>query len=125
MEQIFTKLKTMTSISALYDNSLGNARTPGVSSPVNQMEMKKNCFNDLSLELKSKIVEEFAIPLLSIEYYDYRLDLFALNAMLIERFENIDSRQVEKISQAAYRDLDKYLSRIVIGNLKKHLQKAD
>jgi len=85
--------------------------------------MKKPCFNDLSPALKSKIIDEFATPLLSIEYYDHRIDLFELNSMLIERYENIDSLEIEKIHQADYRDLDKYLSRIAIGNLKKHLAK--
>ncbi len=85
--------------------------------------MKTNCFNDLSLELKGKIIDEFATALLSIEYYDYRIDLFALNAILIERYQRIESGEIEKIHEAEYRDLDKYLSRIVIGNLKKHLEK--
>ncbi len=85
--------------------------------------MKRNCFNDLSLELKGKIVDEFASALLSIEYYDYRIDLFALNSIFIERYQHIESGNVEKIREAEYRDLDKYLSRIVIGNLKRHLAK--
>lgn len=84
--------------------------------------MKKTYFNDLSLELKSKIIDEFATPLASIEYYDHRVDLFALNSLLIERYENISTDAVEKIVQAEYTDLDKYLSRIIIGNLKKGLK---
>lgn len=84
--------------------------------------MKKTYFNDLSLELKSKIITEFATPLASIEHYDHRIDLFALNSLLIERFENISTGEIEKIAQAEYADLDKYLSRFVIGNLKKGLR---
>ena len=84
--------------------------------------MKKTYFNDLSPELKSKIIDEFATPLASIEYYDHRVDLFALNALLIERYQNIASGEIENIAQAEYADLDKYLSRIVIGNLKKGLK---
>ena len=84
--------------------------------------MKKTYFNDLSLELKGKIISEFATPLLSIEYYDHRIDLFGLNSILIEQYENIESGQTEKIVQASYADIDKYLSRIMIGDLKKKLK---
>ena len=82
---------------------------------------KKNSFAALSLELKASIIEEFASPLISIEYYDHRIDLFSLNTLLIERHRNIDSGQIEKITEATYHELDKYLSRIVIGKLKEHL----
>ncbi len=84
--------------------------------------MKKTSFNDLSLELRTSIVDEFASPLLSIEYYDYRVDLFSLNSLLIERYQNIETEEVERIFVAEYADLDKYLSQIMIGRLKKSLE---
>lgn len=84
--------------------------------------MKKTSFNDLSLELRTSIVDEFASPLLSIEYYDYRADLFSLNSLLIERYQNIETEEVERIFVAEYADLDKYLSQIMIGRLKKSLE---
>lgn len=87
--------------------------------------MKKNCFGDLSLELKGRIIEDFATPLMSIEYYDYRIDLFNLNTTFIERYQNIDSGKIEKITEANYHDLDKYLSRIVVGSLKKNLKRQN
>lgn len=77
--------------------------------------MKRTYFNDLSLELKERILVEFATPLLSIEYYDHRIDLYALNALFVERYENIATGKVEKIVQAEYTDLDKFLSQIMIG----------
>jgi hypothetical protein len=83
--------------------------------------MKKRGFNDLSPELKERIIEEFASPIISIEYYDHRVDLFSLNTLFIERYLNIDSGKVDKIAEASYHDLDKYLSRIVIGRLKSSL----
>jgi len=85
--------------------------------------MKTSCFNDLSLTLKRKIIREFATPVVSIEYYDHRIDLFSLHTSLIECYQNISTGMIEKISEASYRDLDKYLSRIMIGNLKLNLKK--
>lgn len=80
--------------------------------------MKAARFNELTLVDKAWLVSEFGDLLVSIEYYDYRIFLFSLNSHLIEMFQNIDSRQIEKISVASYKDLDKYLSRILIGSLK-------
>lgn len=80
--------------------------------------MKAARFNELTLVDKAWLVSEFGELLVSIEYYDYRIFLFSLNSHLIEMFQNIDSRQIEKISVASYKDLDKYLSRILIGSLK-------
>jgi|GEM_PF-2332807 hypothetical protein len=81
--------------------------------------MKTKSFNDLSLELKSKVVTEFATPLLSIEFYDFRIDLFTLNSMFIERYQNIATGEIERITEATFGDLDKYLGQIVIGDLVK------
>lgn len=80
--------------------------------------MKAARFNELTLVDKAWLVSEFGDLLVSIEYYDYRIFLFSLNSHLIEMFQNIDSRQIETICVASYKDLDKYLSRILIGSLK-------
>lgn len=80
--------------------------------------MKAARFNELTLVDKAWLVSGFGDLLVSIEYYDYRIFLFSLNSHFIEMFQNIDSRQIEKISVASYKDLDKYLSRILIGSLK-------
>jgi hypothetical protein len=46
-----------------------------------------------------------------------------MGPLFIEQWENIDTNRVEKIVQAGYRDLDKYLSRIVISDLAKSRQR--
>ncbi len=84
--------------------------------------MNKTSFNDLSLEVKHKILGEFASHVLSIEHYDYRVDLFALDSLLIERYQNIETGAVEAIALCGYAGLDKYLSQIMIGRLKKSLE---
>jgi len=80
--------------------------------------MKEARFNELTLVDKAWLVSEFGELLLSIEYYDHRIFLFSLNSHFVEMYQNIESRQIEKICVAGYKELDKYLSRILIGSLK-------
>ena len=84
--------------------------------------MQTRSFEDLPLALKADLIHGFGRLVLSIEHYDHRIDLFSLDGIFIEQYENIDTRQIERISVATYRDLDKYLSRIIIGSLKKGLK---
>ena len=84
--------------------------------------MKTPGFNNLPLALKADLIHDLGRLVLSIEHYDYRVDLYAIDGLLVEQYENIDTRQIEKITTASYHDLDKYLSRIVIGSLKKGLK---
>lgn len=84
--------------------------------------MITSCFNDLPLALKADLINDFGKLVLSIEHYDYRVDLISLEGIFIEQYENIETRKIEKITLATYHDLDKYLSRIVIGSLKKRLK---
>jgi hypothetical protein len=84
--------------------------------------MKTPCFNDLPLALKADLIHDLGRLVLSIEHYDYRIDLYDIDGLLVEQYENIDKRLIEKITLATYHDLDKYLSRIVIGSLKKGLK---
>lgn len=84
--------------------------------------MHPPCFNDLPLSMKADLVNDMGIRVLSIEHYDYRIDLFSIEGVYVEQYENIDMRQIEKITLASHRDLDKYLSRIMITSLKKGLQ---
>jgi hypothetical protein len=71
-------------------------------------------FNDLSNSDKMLLVEDMGIHLSSIEYYDHRIHLYAMNSMLVEVYLNIETKEVERITVAAYSDLDKFLSRILI-----------
>lgn len=79
--------------------------------------MNAGTFDYLTLRDKALIVDEFGDLLTSIEYYDDRIYLFSLNGHFVEVHQNIDHRQIHKISIASYREMDKYLSRIIIGNL--------
>jgi hypothetical protein len=74
--------------------------------------MRTNNFNELSIQNKSLLVEDLATHLCSIEFYDYRIHLYALNSLFIEAYHNIESKEIERIESAEYGDLDKYLSRI-------------
>lgn len=85
--------------------------------------MKAGKFNDLTLADKYWLVCEYAEYLLSIEHYDYRVSLYSLNCHYIEVYKNIDTRIIEKISIAGSSELNKYLSRILIGNLKKPVKR--
>ncbi len=85
--------------------------------------MKAARFNELSLVDKNWLVLEYGEYLFSIEYYDFRVHLYSLNAHFIEVYQNIDSRQIERITIASSNDLNKFLSRILIGNLNKEIKK--
>jgi hypothetical protein len=81
--------------------------------------MRQVRFNELPITDKALLVAEFGSFLQSIEFYDYRVHLYALNSHFIEVYYNILTRQVEKISLADYTDLDKYMPRILLANLRK------
>jgi hypothetical protein len=81
--------------------------------------MRQVKFNELPLTDKALLVSEFGMFLESIEYYDYRIHLYSLNANFIEIYYNILSRQIERIILIDYQGLDKYLSRILMPNLRK------
>lgn len=76
--------------------------------------MRPMPFNDLTLHDKQLLVEDIGIHLSSIEFYDHRIHLYALNLLLIESYHNIDTKKVERITIAEYDDLDKFISRIQI-----------
>lgn len=80
--------------------------------------MKQIRFNELPLTDKALLVTEFASFLQSIEFYDYRVHLYNLNNHFVEVYYNITTRQVERISLANYDELDKYLPRIILQNLR-------
>lgn len=80
--------------------------------------MKTTQFNNLTIVDKAWLVYEFGDFLMSIEYYDYRVHLYSLNCQFVELYENIDNRQIERIEVAHYNALDKYLSRVLIRDIK-------
>lgn len=81
--------------------------------------MQQVRFNELPLTDKALLIAEFGNYLESIEYYDYWIHLYALNAHFIEIYYNIHTRQIDKISLVTYTDLDKYLNRIVIHGFRR------
>lgn len=80
--------------------------------------MRQVKFNELPLTDKALLMAEFGAYLESIEFYDYWVHLYALHSNFIEVYYNIHTRQIEKISLVEYADLDKYLSRILLRNLR-------
>lgn len=71
-------------------------------------------FNDLSMHDKEVLVNDFATELCSIEFYDHRINLYALGSLLIEAYHNIETGSIDRIMTANYGDLDKFLTRIRI-----------
>lgn len=76
-------------------------------------------FNELPLTDKALLIAEFGNYLESIEFYDYWIHLYALHSHFIEIYYNIQTRQIDKISLADYKGLDKYLNRIIIHGIKR------
>lgn len=76
-------------------------------------------FNQMSIKDKLVIVEDYATELCSIEYYDHRIYLYAINDLMIEAYHNIATKEIEKIEVAEYRDLDKFLPWITLSSLLK------
>jgi len=79
--------------------------------------MKDTSFDQLSMQNKVTLVRDFADDLCSMEFYDHRIYLYSLNSMMIEVYENIETKEIENIITIQYSDLDKYLSRITMSSL--------
>jgi hypothetical protein len=81
--------------------------------------MRQKTFNELSPDQKLLLIEDIGTPVFSMEYYDHRINLYALNNMFVEVYHNIETKMVDRMESIAYNELDKYLSRILIDNLVK------
>jgi len=79
--------------------------------------MKDLSFDTLKMKDKWILINDFAEELMSIEYYDHRVRLYALNSILIESYQNIETKVVENIQSINKGDLDKYLAQIAIPSL--------
>jgi hypothetical protein len=84
----------------------------------------RNAFNELSLSNKVILLEDLGQELCSIEFYDHRIQLYAFENLLIEVFQNIETKNVERITTADYGNLDKYLMRITFESLTPSKGKA-
>lgn len=76
--------------------------------------MAKKEFNELNLTDKQLLIEGYGTKILSIEHYDHRINLYALNNLLIEEFLRIEDKMVERIEMCDKSALDKYLPRIIL-----------
>ena len=85
--------------------------------------MRQKHFNELTLDQKQLLIEDLGTLVFSMEYYDHRINLYALNNLLIEVYFNIDLKSLDRIETVSYENLDKYLSRITIDNLVKPSKK--
>jgi len=79
--------------------------------------MKQVPFNELSMKHKIVLVEDFSEELASIEFYEHRIHLYALDSLLIEAYHNIETKQIDRITIAQYGDLDKFLPWITLSSL--------
>ena len=81
--------------------------------------MKNIVFNDLPLKDKCVIVDDYADELCSIEHYDHRIYLYAINDLFIESYHNIETKEIERITIAEYKDMGKFLPWITLSALLK------
>jgi hypothetical protein len=79
--------------------------------------MRQVPFNELSMKHKVVLIEDFSEELASIEFYEHRIKLFALDSLFIEAYQNIETKEIDRITLAEYGDLDKYLPWITLSSL--------
>jgi hypothetical protein len=74
----------------------------------------KSTFDNLSIADKLLLIEDMGTEICSIEYYDHRVHLYSFNNLFVESFQNIETKDIEKIGVCTYADLDKFLSRVTL-----------
>jgi hypothetical protein len=79
--------------------------------------MKGQSFDTLKTSDKILLIEDMGNLVLSMEFYEHRIFLFSFQSIFIEVYRNLESGEVESIKSASTDDLDKFLSRITLGNL--------
>ncbi len=79
--------------------------------------MNVKAFDSLRTSDKILLIEDMGQLVLSMEFYEYRIFLFSFNSMYVEVYRNLETDEIETIRTASVADLDKYLSRITLGNL--------
>jgi len=85
---------------------------------------KQKTFDELTNREKALLLEDTGVLVCSIEFYDYRIYLYEFNNLMVEVFQNIESRKIEQITTANYGNLDKYASRITMSSLFSNGKKA-
>jgi hypothetical protein len=79
--------------------------------------MQLENFDKLTIEDKILLIEDMGDFVYSLEFYDHRVFLFSFQSAFVEVYKNLETDQVEKVCSVSIPDLDKYLSRITLGNL--------
>jgi hypothetical protein len=81
------------------------------------LRMNSQNFDELTINNKIVLIEDMGELVCSIEFYEHRIFLFSFNSMFVEAYRNIDTDKIEKIQTVTFQELDKFLSRIMLGNL--------
>jgi hypothetical protein len=76
------------------------------------MKGKGISFNSLPLTDKKLLIDEFAKYLMCIDYFDFRVHLYALNHHFVELQYNIKTDEVERVEIIAYADIDRWLIKL-------------
>jgi hypothetical protein len=79
--------------------------------------MSVQAFDSLKTKDKILLLEDMGELVFSMEHYEHRIYLFSFNSMFVEAYKNLESGEIESIHSIALDDLDKFLSRITLGNL--------
>lgn len=73
-------------------------------------------FNDLPLEEKAFLLNEFGTHIDSIQWYDgYCLHLYSINHHFAEVYQRVRTCQIENILMISYKQVDRYTDRIKLN----------
>lgn len=74
-------------------------------------------FDKLDLDSKSIMLHYNGQMLASVNYYNYRVTLYAVRNSLIEEYYDTETKEISRISTAHTHDLKKYLEKIDLTDL--------
>jgi hypothetical protein len=74
-------------------------------------------FDKLDIDSKSIMLHYNGQLLVSVDYYNYRVSLFAFHDRLIEEYYDTETKEVSRICSAQPADLKKYLDKIDLTDL--------
>ncbi len=79
------------------------------------MEMKRPSFDKLSIREKASLLYSSGVYMMSVSEGGNAVTLFAIDDEFVEVYLDTGTRQIDRITIAMERDLDKYLEKIKIG----------
>ena len=74
--------------------------------------MKRLSFENLSIREKASLIYAFGEYMLSVNHGAYAVSLYAMNSIFVEVYLNPETKQIDRITIATSKDLDKFLERI-------------